>query len=218
MLYLSPASTEQVRDAMRAGLLGQIRGVNAGNRLEPGVPTALDNGCFPAGCFAPSWDESKWLRFVDRAVNDDTLFTVVPDVPFDADRTSEAFDKYADVTPGPLAYATQNGCTEAHVPWDRIAFLFTAGDNRWKLGAPARVLMEQAKARGVKTHMGRVNTLARLTIAARHGYDSVDGTYIARAPDENLPNLLRYLRTARRLAEHPSLEVLGSKACEELPE
>lgn len=205
MLYLSPASTQPVRDAMRAGLLGQILGMNAGNVIEPGVPTTLDNGCFPDGCFAPTWNVDKWRRVTTARTDASTLFVCCPDVPFDADRTSDAFEVHADTIAGPVAYVTQNGCTSGHVPWDRIACLFTGGDDRWKLGEDSRNLIDEARERGLWTHMGRVNTLRRLTIAARHGYDSVDGTYIARAPDTNLPKMLRYLRTARTLAEHGRL-------------
>jgi hypothetical protein len=44
--------------------------------------------------------------------------------------------------------------------------------------------------------MGRVNSLRRLRLAARDGYDSVDGTFLAFGPDKNLPRLLAYLRRA----------------------
>ncbi len=52
--------------------------------------------------------------------------------------------------------------------------------------------------------MGRVNSLEQLTYAAEF-CDSADGTYIAHGPDQNLPIMLRYLRTAHRLAERERL-------------
>jgi hypothetical protein len=42
--------------------------------------------------------------------------------------------------------------------------------------------------------MGRVNSLKRLRYAEMIGCDSVDGTYLTFAPDENLPRLLGWLR------------------------
>jgi hypothetical protein len=44
MLYLATASTEAVRDAMRAGDLGQMATPFSGNRLEPGANWAGEVG------------------------------------------------------------------------------------------------------------------------------------------------------------------------------
>jgi hypothetical protein len=41
--------------------------------------------------------------------------------------------------------------------------------------------------------MGRVNSLRRLRYAADIGCDSVDGTYLAFGPDQNLPTLLTWI-------------------------
>ena len=57
------------------------------------------------------------------------------------------------------------------------------------------------QADGRWCHMGRVNSLRRLRLAAQDGYDSVDGTFLAYGPDKNLPRLLTYLR----LADQPTL-------------
>jgi hypothetical protein len=64
----------------------------------------------------------------------------------------------------------------------------------WKLGEAARDLTTQASVRGKWVHMGRVNSLKRLRYAEMIGCDSVDGTYLTFAPDENLPRLLGWLR------------------------
>lgn len=197
MLYLATASTAQVRDAMRAGLLGQMATPLSGNRLVPGTRWALDNGCF-----SNQWSERRWLRTLERhAGTPGCLFAVVPDVVADAAATDELWAEWASVVRAHgyrPAYVLQNGC-EA-VPSDAAA-VFTGGDTEWKLGPEPRRLVAEATAAGKWCHMGRVNSLRRLRLAAQDGYDSVDGTFIAFGPDKNLPRLLAYLR----LASHPTL-------------
>jgi len=176
---------------MRAGLLGALLTPNVGNILEPGIPWALDNGCFNT-----RWDEAKWMRILERhSSTPKCLFAVVPDVVCDSTATDERWRKYAPIVAGlgyRTAYVTQNGCTA--IPTDADV-VFTGGNDTWKLSDEA-----QQFATGFDgwTHMGRVNTLRRLRFAAAHGYDSVDGTFLAFGPDINLPRLLRYLRHANQ--------------------
>jgi hypothetical protein len=182
---------------MTAGLLGQMVTPNSGNRLLPGVAWALDNGCF-----GDQWKEDKWLTTLERYADaSGCLFAVVPDVVADADATNERWSRYASAVSSlgyRAAYVTQNGCTA--VPDDADA-VFTGGDDEWKLSVEAQQLAADARRRGKWTHLGRVNTLRRLRFAAHHGYDSVDGTFIAFGPNTNLPKLLRYLT----LAAEPTL-------------
>jgi hypothetical protein len=198
VLYLATASTAPVRDAMRAGLLGQTATPPlSGNRLEPGVRWALDNGCFSG-----AWTERSWLRTLERYVDvPGCLFAVVPDVVADAAATDEMWEQWAPVVRDHgyrSAYVLQNGCDQ--VPPDAAA-VFTGGTTEFKVGEQARRLVHDAKARGLWCHMGRVNSLRRLRLAAQDGYDSVDGTFLAYGPDTNLPRLLGYLR----LATQPTL-------------
>jgi hypothetical protein len=182
---------------MTAGLLGQMVTPNSGNRLRPDVTWALDNGCF-----GDQWKEAKWEAALAKYQGSPgCLFAVVPDVVCDADATSDRWERYVDTVTSygyRPAFVTQNGCDR--IP-DDAAAVFTGGDNAWKLGARAQQLVATAKARGLWTHMGRVNSLRRLRFAFFHGYDSVDGTFLAFGPDVNLPRLLRNLTAAH----HPTL-------------
>ena len=197
MLYLATASTTEVREAMQAGHLGQMATPLSGNRLEPGVSWALDNGCF-----SNRWTERQWRRALERhADTPGCLFAVVPDVVADAAATDELWARWAPVVRDygyRPAYVLQDGCERA--PTD-AAVLFTGGTTSFKVGEEARRLVADAKAAGKWCHMGRVNSLRRLRLAALDGYDSVDGTYLAFGPDKNLPRLLTFLR----LASHPTL-------------
>lgn len=188
MLYLATPSTRQVRDAMTAGLLGQMVTPNSGNVLEPDVLWALDNGCY-----GDQWREDRWKATLERYADaPGCLFAVVPDVVCDAAATADRWDRYADTVTGygyRPAFVTQNGCTETPADADVV---FTGGDDTWKLSDEAQALAAAAEW----SHMGRVNTLRRLRFAFFHGYDSVDGTFVAFGPDANLPRLLRYLTAA----------------------
>jgi hypothetical protein len=192
VLYLATASTEGVRDAMRAGFLGQMATPLSGNRLEPGVPWELDNGCF-----SNQWSDVGWRRALERYADvPGCLFAVVPDVVADAEATDDLWTRWVPVVREhgyPAAYVLQNGCRR--IPPDADA-VFTGGDTAWKLGTNARRLVGIARTRGLWCHMGRVNSLRRLRLAAQDGYDSVDGTFLAFGPDKNLPRLLAYLRRA----------------------
>lgn len=192
MLYLATPSTEAVRSAMRDGRLGQMVTPNSGNRLEPGVQWALDNGCF-----SDAWSADRWLRTLDRhAGKPGCLFAVVPDVVADAAATDDLWAKWSEEVTGRgyrAAYVAQNGC-RAVPPDAPVAFL--GGDTAWKLGGEAAAVAADALGAGCHLHMGRVNSLRRLRYAFAIGCHSVDGTFLAFGPDRNLPRLLRFMASA----------------------
>lgn len=121
----------------------------------------------------------------------------------------------------PVAFVGQNGMEhDAGVRWELFDVLFLGGvpecvpcgfvrplDSRekacpscgaklteWKLGAGARELVREAKRRGKRVHMGRVNSWRRLREAALMGCDTADGTFLGFGPDANLPRLEAWLR------------------------
>lgn len=215
MIYLATPSSAAVQTAMADGRLGQLVTHRSANLLVPGATWALDNARVvlvnkrPAT--DPNWSEAKWLTWVERyAGAPDCLFAVVPDEVGDAAATDRLWEQYAPIVRAwgyRPAYVTQNGCTA--VPADAGA-VFTGGDDAWKLGHQARDLARAAAARGLWTHMGRVNTRRRIRLAARDGYDSVDGTCLAWGPDENLPRILRFMAEANA---ETSLALDGAVRC-----
>jgi len=105
----------------------------------------------------------------------------------------------------PAAFVAQDGLEQhlAKIPWSAFDVLFLGGGqadkylsptNRvwsprlkrwvgeWKLTPGARRLVDLAKAKGKRVHMGRVNSFKRISIAAEWGCDSADGTCIGRHP------------------------------------
>lgn len=156
---------------------------------------ALDNGCFAQG---ESFDAGDWLEWLAslRRYRERCLFAVAPDVIGNAEATLVRSLPYLPTIRQlgfPVAFVTQNGCTSALVPWDRIDVLFVGGDDAWKLGEASWGLCAEAKRRGLRVHVGRVNSYQRLAACAFHDVDSADGTYLAYGPDVNWPKLMRWL-------------------------
>lgn len=193
MLYLANASSELVRDAMRAGELGQMCTPAEGRAPLAGVQWAADNGCFSAKGYP---GEGKWLAWLERhsAHADRCLFAVAPDVFDPALGDDMAAASIARSVPWlskiralgyPAALVAQNGAENEDLPWDDFDVLFIGGDTEWKLSIAAANLAIEAKGRGKGVHMGRVNSGRRWKVAEVF-CDSCDGTFIARAPDKNL--------------------------------
>lgn len=199
MRYYATASGPKVRDAMTRGLLGQICTPAAGNKVLPGVAWCADNGIY-GGQYPGDDAYLEWLSARADAAHR-CGFAVAPDVVADAAAT---LARSAPMLPAiraagyRVALAAQNGLERLSVPWDDFDVLFLGGDTRWKLSGHARRLAGQARACGKGVHMGRVNSLRRLRTAAWIGCDSVDGTYLTKGPDINLPRLLDYLRRVER--------------------
>lgn len=193
MRYYATASGPKVTAAIQDGLLAQMRTPDTGNRLIDGAAWAADNGCFNAKTFTVArW--GKWLIRQPRTAE----WAAVPDVVGDHAATLERWHRFAPwvrrigFVP---AFVAQDGCTPDAIPADAGA-LFVGGTTEWKTSNAAHACVIEAQRRGIPTHMGRVNSLRRLRIAAQWECDSVDGTYLAFGPDQNLPRLLNWLRPA----------------------
>ncbi len=194
---------------MATGLLGQIVTPAAGNRVGVGDWIA-DNAVF-AGKYPGDNAYLAWLaRRLPHA--DRCRFAVAPDVVGDAAATlalSLPMLPRIRALGYRVALVAQDGLEHLQVPWDAFDCLFIGGSTEWKLGAAARQLTAQAKARSKWVHMGRVNSRVRLQYAAAIGCDSADGTFLAFGPDGNLPTLRSWLR---EIGTQPSLFDLASMA------
>jgi hypothetical protein len=183
---------------MTRGELGCIVTPRQGNRPPESCRLVADNGRFGKGWPGPGVYR-KWLGRLQPLASRVT-FAVAPDVPFDMAGTLACSAPWMPVIRAlgfPVALAAQNGAEHLKLPWDEFDALFIGGDNEWKLGRHADAISAEARARGKHVHMGRVNSLRRLKIAARMGCDSADGTLIAFGPDKNLPQVLKWQKDGR---------------------
>ena len=158
-----------------------------------------DNGCFSQG---ERFDLARWKRWVAGLPHDGCLFVVAPDV-YDAEAGRgdpvATWERAAPVLPFirscglPAALVAQDGFEEMEIDWTAFDCLFLGESTEWKLSRAAADVAREARAQGLWTHMGRVNSMRRLRYAYLIGIDSVDGTYLAFGPRANGGRLLRWL-------------------------
>lgn len=227
MLYLSGVTNDRIQRRLVAAGCGVLVQPGSGyvNRVAAYPAHAADNGCFTS---KGTFDEANWLRWLSTVPRRGCLFAVAPDVVGDHDATVDRSARWlAEIRKAglPAAFVGQNGATVNTVPWEDFDVLFLGGSpeclpcgwvrpshlftvqvcrycgrklEEWKLSAAARLLVDEAKRRGMWCHMGRVNSYKRLKYAADIGCDSADGTYLRFGPNENLPKLESWLARINR--------------------
>jgi hypothetical protein len=155
---------------------------NMGNRLPPGQMWAADNGRFSA---PEKYTDAGYLLWLGTRYAESCLFATAPDVVGDAAATlalSAPMFEPIRAAGYRVALVAQDGLEHLTVPWDRFDVLFIGGTTAWKLGEACRVIVAEAKRRGVWVHMGRVNSLKRMRYAESIGCDSADGTVLKHDP------------------------------------
>lgn len=206
MLWLgtSPKSEPVVRllDTQQIGFLSQP----TSNPPRVGWLWAADNGAFGV-----RFDEARWLRWLDRDhPRSGCLFAAVPDVVGDHVETLRRFERWHDRVRElryPVAFVAQDGADESSIPWDSLDCLFIGGTTAFKQSPRALELAHAARERRKWIHVGRVNSLKRLTYWADHA-DSSDGSFLSYGPDVNAPRVEQWvnaLRSARQLALVPEI-------------
>lgn len=198
MRYLSGVPYAPVMRWERGGLMFTPE---MGNRLDlTGVTWAADNGCYTAG---DRFDAGRWLAFLEAWQGQGhCLFAVLPDVPFDHDATLARSLPYVDAV-RQLGYrpalAIQNGATVGHVPWEAIDAVFIAGDKPFKTGTTAWEVCRAARRMGKHIHIARHNSQRAMQAAYDMGADTIDGTFLRWAPDQNWQRMQRWFE---RFCEH----------------
>lgn len=211
MLYLCNPSTDAVVAQMRRGALGFID-TPAQRQKRPGVALwCADNGVFGKGF--PG--EQAWFAWLQRqAAKRDAalcLFAVAPDVVGDHEATLKRSRPWLQPIRElniPAAFVAQDGMTvDGFDEWELFDVLFIGGTDAFKLGDEAVALIREAKTRGKRVHMGRVNSRKRMRYCVALDVDTSDGTLIANGPDKHLPSVLKWLGEA-----HDDTAVLRSVA------
>jgi hypothetical protein len=209
--YLTGAHNEAVAAVANEKGIGLL--VQPGNRYDTQVHRypvwAGDNGAFTTkkGGFDPEKFRTMLKRPALQAARATCLFVVAPDkldvlpdgtVIGDAAGTLTQFPAWAAEIKAagfPVALVAQNGLEDMldQVPWDLVNCLFVGGSTEWKLSMGARRCVVRAQREGKLTHMGRVNSYRRLSLADGWGVDTADGTFLAFGPTKNLPRLLNWI-------------------------
>jgi hypothetical protein len=195
MLLLVSGATKTVRreskDSKHVGGLLTPRAGNLNYYANSKIPWAADNDCFNG------LDETKFVNMLEKLRGTAPLFVTAPDVVGDAPATLALFSKWEPVIRSyglPVAFVIQDGQESLCLPWGKLDAIFIGGSTEYKLGPEVRWLIREAKWRNKWVHMGRVNSLSRISYARDIGCDSVDGTGFSMFPDTNLPAALKYLQ------------------------
>jgi len=205
--FLSGASNKALRAVAHEHGIGLLCTPDTGyiGHIEDYPAWAADNACFAKGESFDLEAYFAWLAKVPAAARARCLFAPAPDVVGDAAAT---LARSLPVLPMiraagfPAAFVAQDGIENTEVPWDEFDVLFIGGSTDWKLGPIARAYVSEAKARGKRVHMGRVNSEKRLRYAEAIGCDTADGTFLAFGPTVNLARLVGWLA---RLQAQPKL-------------
>lgn len=204
MLFLATPPTQAREAAYRMHNIGLMYTPNMSNRI--GILSRVPYWAADTGCYSPTvskqFDLLAYLKWLEERIphQANCLFATAPDVVGDAART---LGRSMDILPiiramgFKAALVAQDGVENMELDWASFDCLFIGGSTKWKLSAEAFGLVREAKQRGLHTHVGRVNSRRRLMMAAAHGVDSCDGTYLAFGPDTNLPNLKNWLTEAK---------------------
>lgn len=166
-----------------------------GGPILAGMPWALDNGAWPAFVQGREWDQVAWLKALDR-YGRGAKFIVAPDKVGDAAITMEWATKWLpillardDLAESHILIAAQDGMAFADMAplvGGRVG-VFIGGTTEWKLNAIIPWGM-WARERGIYCHVGRVNTVRRISLCAAGGVRSFDGTSATRYA-KTLPRL-----------------------------
>lgn len=180
--YASRTGTRRNLDGLRAAgwrLLVSARG----SLRSEGMRYALDNGAWTAYQQGTRFDESAFLRAVDK-VGEGADWIVIPDIVAGGLRSLEyslAWAHRLRGLPTPLLIAVQDGMS----PDDVRAFLspavgiFVGGTSEWK-EQTALQWGHLARRRNCYLHIGRVNSQRRIAICSAAGANSFDGTSASR--------------------------------------
>jgi len=193
MLILVSGATSTLRkfDDPRFGVLVVPGAHNNPLALPLERPWAMDNACYTG------LDRLAFIRMLERYYGiPGCLWVTAPDVVGRADLTLERWPFWSQLLRGlgyPPAFVGQDGQTVAAAPWREMGAYFVGGTDAWKLSAASRELVAYANARGIWTHMGRVNSRRRQREALRWGIDSVDGTSYSRFGDIQFQRGQEYL-------------------------
>jgi hypothetical protein len=180
-------------------------------RLDEYETFGVDNAVF-GGKFDPIKFDALLCRISTGGYHYSALFAVAPDV---FDRNAMRGDARATLQRSrpwfarirrygiPAALVAQDGLELIldEIPWDEFDVLFLGGSDAFKLGKANpqqwQRLIDTAKAKGKRIHVGRVNSKQRFQWAARIGADSVDGTYLAFGPRVNIARLTEWMESNR---------------------
>lgn len=193
-MYLSGAKNRIMADDLKTGRIGLLQAPKASYNLDGVAVWAMDNGCYTDSY--PGDDAYMLLLRRMEPHRDRCLFVAAPDKVGNAAVTLTNLRYMAPrirAAGWPVALVGQDGMEDRDVPWEMFEWVFIGGSTEWKLGPGAEQFIRQAQAHGKRVHVGRVNSATRFKHFRSLGCDSADGTFVAFAPEVNVPQVRRWI-------------------------
>lgn len=163
-----------------------------------GIEWACDNDAFSG------FHEPRYLNMLAAiAGTRGCRFVTAPDIVEDAEATLDLFSIWHRTIREhglPVALVGQDGVEDLPIPWGDLGAIFIGGSTEWKLSQAAADLAAEARARGKWVHMGRVNSIRRLSYARQVGCHSADGSRYSRFSDNYVDHALDALGRGEQLA------------------
>jgi len=152
---------------------------------------ALDNGAYQSFVNEELWNEDAFVGMLETAQQTFApQWVLVPDVVADRDATLALWKQWRPALRDygwPLAFAVQDGMTQADVPIDADV-IFVGGSTEWKWRTVWQWCQDNPRV-----HVGRVNGYDGLWGCHDAGAESCEGTGWFRGDQEQLAGLERYL-------------------------
>lgn len=180
------------------GRIGSLISPGRWKTPTPFAPYALDNGAFTG------FNEQKFNSLIERARRvKPPLWVLVPDCVGSKAETLalwRTWEPRLRQLGWPLAMAMQDGMTPNDFLGEIAEVAFIGGTTAWKW-------RNLKMWRGLRFHVGRVNTERHLWQAHEAGAESCDGTGWFRDAHQELPGLINYLEqsTNGTREKHPEL-------------
>jgi hypothetical protein len=200
VIYLSGCVTQTMLAHPRPDL-GVMLQPGMGNAIPfAWLPWAADNGCYAQG---ERFDAGEWLAWLGslRPHRGTCLFATAPDVVGDWSPSWARSQLYLPTIQQlgfRPALVAQDGMPLRALDLGGFDVLFIGGTDEFKLSEDAYELAAKAHRQGRWVHMGRVNSLRRLTACRVSLIDSADGTFVKFGPDRNLPQVYDWLDTLQQ--------------------
>ena len=162
-----------------------------------GIEWACDNDAFSG------FHEPRYLNMLTAIAGaQGCRFVTAPDIVEDAEATLDLFSGWHRTIREhgqPVALVGQDGLENLTIPWSDLAALFLGGSTEWKLSQAAADLVVEARSRGKWVHMGRVNSIRRLSYARQIGCHSADGSRYSRFSTNYVAHAMTALSRGQQL-------------------
>jgi hypothetical protein len=165
----------------------------------PYTSYACDNGVYANFMKGRGWDNEMDVQYREMLsklpADNPPMWVLLPDVVADWKATVELGRIYLPILKQlciPVAVALQDGCDFNEALQFDPDWVFVGGSTEWKLANVSRIC-QFFRPKGIKVHVGRVNTARRVRLCQSAGADSCDGTTLNKFCNKNLPRVSREL-------------------------